>query len=102
MRALMPSDMPGKAIWRLQNAIKRFSGWGSTPDPTQRSYSATPDAPAGGQGAAAPPKNHIPALSLVAGLGLRPFTYCCGMIKIADWQSTFAVLWFYVLLAYLP
>ena len=41
-------------------------------------------------------------LSLLAGLGLRPFTYCCGMIKIADWLlSIFAVLWFYVL-AYLP
>ena len=25
----------------------------------------------------------------------RPFTYCCGMIKIADWQAMFALLCFY-------
>ena len=40
-----------------------------------------------------PSKNHINTLGLL-GLGLRPFTYCCGMIKIADWQCMFTVLWF--------
>ena len=45
-----------------------------------------------GRGLAAPYKNHIPALSLLAGLGLRPFTYCCGMIKIGDWQSICSIV----------
>ena len=38
-----------------------------------------------------PPQESHPALHL-SGLGLWPFTYCCGVIKIADWQSMFAVL----------
>jgi len=41
--------MPGKAIWRLQNARNR-----SAPDPAERAYSAPSDPLADGEGAGCP------------------------------------------------
>ena len=69
------SEMLGKAIWCLQNARKRFGGWGSTPDPAGGAYSAPPDPLAGGEGAASPlPKNLTdpPPLSAFQASGFGP------------------------------
>ena len=64
-------EMPGKAIWRLQNATNHWGGRGS-PDPAGGAYSAPPDPLAGGEGLAATTQEPHPALGL-SGLGLRPF-----------------------------
>ena len=53
-------EMPGKAIWRLQNATNHWGGRGSAPDPDGGAYSAPSDSLAGGEGLAAPSPRTLP------------------------------------------
>ena len=53
-------EMPGKAIWHLQNATNHWGGRGSAPDRAGGAYSALSDPLVVGRGLAAPPHEPHP------------------------------------------